>query len=195
MNAYLDANIVIAYVMGSELEPYSYPFAEQVFNEIDRGLYEGIITHIVLMEILNVLRLIKGREYDELSVLRTERDREDYVRNESNVLYHELLAELLRIHDKIIFKNCNNIDAGDLFESGLALLNDKFGKIYLRYRPCNICGARRDYSIYRGLSPVDLCHVVLAHRLGCDRFITLDKGFDTLIDEPTLDPLDIIILR
>jgi len=195
MRAYLDANIPIAFTVGPEKEHDTYYYSEQVFDDIDAGLYQGILTHLVLMEILNVFRLIKGREYDDIIKHKTDKDREKYVKSESDNMYQDMIVKMYKVPDKIIFQNCNAIDAGDILRYGLILLNSKFGHVETWERECINCHVKKNYSNYRGLSPLDICHIVLAHRLKCDKFITTDKSYNKLIGELDLDPLEIVIME
>lgn len=195
MLAYLDANILIAYTLGPRIERRNYPFAQRVFTNISNGVYTGLISNLVLVEILNVFRRMKGGEFRHLRSLPSDKDRLHYIKSESDSMFQILVASLMQAGTQIQFTNCNNIDASKIFDTCIGLLNNALGKVDFHYNECQVCGSRFDYSRYKGLGPVDLSHVFLAKELGCDQLITLDQCFEEIQHNPDISPLNIVVLK
>jgi predicted nucleic acid-binding protein len=185
LKAYLDANILISYVNGPVLEPKNYPKAKRVWDEIKEGKYKGVVSTLVLQEVLSVFRRMKGQEIDILSPLSYDQ-RNKYVSSESQSMFSELLKSLMRIStDKIIFENCDTVESLAFYTDSFDLYTKYFGEVRF-YQTCNQCKSETVNSTYKGLAPMDIIHIMLANRLECDSFITLDKGYSAIINEPKI---------
>ncbi|NQT09088.1 type II toxin-antitoxin system VapC family toxin [Candidatus Bathyarchaeota archaeon] len=195
MLAYLDANILIAYILGPTKERRNYPFAQRVFTDIGNGVYSALISNLVLVEILNALRRIKGREYRHLSSLPSDNDCLQYIKTESDSIFQNLVTTLMQVGKQIQFTDCDKINARTVFDMGLNILNRTTGKIAFRYNVCGNCRTRNNYSNFSGLGPIDISHIFLAKELGCDQLITLDQGFEEVQNNPDVTPLNIVVLK
>ena len=193
MNAYLDACILLAYTNGPKANQFQYNTASRIMRDIKQKKYKGVITHIALQEILNILRRQIGSNHGHLFNL-PEPDRMKYVNTEARRQYSLLLTELLR-GQVFTFPNCDEISAGTINRDGLILLDRHFGEVKLGYRKCNQCGYSSNKSEYKGLSPSDVAHIMLAHELHCDQFFTFDQGYEILQNEKKLNPTQIIVFR
>jgi predicted nucleic acid-binding protein len=169
----------------------NYHKAEEIVNKIKSGEVKGVVTHLVLLEILNALRRIFGREYNNIQYLDPIK-RQEYVKNESYKVYQQIVSTLLA-EPEIEFKLTNGIDSGNLFSLSLNILNDYFGEVRVNYSQCKLCRLREDYSYYKGLGPMDVSHALLSHELGCTYFYTMDKDFNRIKARKEIDPTKIMV--
>ena len=66
---YIDTNILIAYVSGPQKDPFQYPKAKRIFDEIKQGKYVGVFSTLTLIEVKGVLRSLLGRERSLLQTI------------------------------------------------------------------------------------------------------------------------------
>ena len=59
--SYLDANILIAISVGPDKERDQFRMARGVLNDIKNGVIIGIVSPLVLMEVISVMRKQKGQ--------------------------------------------------------------------------------------------------------------------------------------
>jgi len=183
-NVYLDTCVWIAYIRGEEDQKYDA--AEKIMLDVKHGKMRIIMTDLVLLEILNVLRKIEGRNFKILSNMLNDQERTRYVNQKSSSKFREFVDEITKV-PFIHFKKVSGINLQDgILSPSLEFMWKYPGNVRLK-RFCRVCKTRKPvpfFSEYKGLGPVDLMHILLAVHLGCEYFITFDRDFRALSREP-----------
>jgi predicted nucleic acid-binding protein len=199
---YIDTSVFLAYLLGKEYDPRQYPIAKDFFTALSynknqkrkRGGGGGILSFLVLIEILAVLRGQKTKEFELLKSMTSEAERTDYVISEAKKIYEELIIEALKI-PQIHYMRPLNIDINNLIYSALTILSNIRGTVKFR-NVCRECGRKRPYkfvAVHKIAGSIDIIHVLLAKELKCNEFVTLDRSFEEL--KVYVQPLKIKILR
>lgn len=195
LRAYFDTNIWISYIQGPEAPDFD--LAEKAVKDIKKGKYIAVVSYFVLSEILNVLRRIVGNKFDILKVL-TFNEQCKYVEGVSRQRFHDFIKILLQLHELVELTEHTGIDADvTIFHHTLNFIKKYFGIVRM-FNRCNVCKTKKSFrffSIYSGLGPADFIHIILALSMGCHCFITLDKGFKSLREEPVFSPIVIEVLE
>lgn len=191
--AYLDANILLAKVAGPEKDPYQFPLAERIFNQIKNGEIQAVISSLTLMEVLAVLRTQKGREKHKLDGLTPDKQIE-YVHNESKSMYDSIIRELLQLVN-VKFELSGRTDMKKLFDIGFDIMLETKGKVKF-YKNCKRCDSKNVlYTSYKSLGSDDIIHALFAKDVGCDLFLTFDSDFEELKGNEKIEPLEIRVIK
>lgn len=188
--AYLDTNIIIAYVSGSQKDPFQYPKARQIFDEIRQGKYIGVISTLMLIEMKGVLRTLLGRERAALESIPAHKQ-PDYVKDEATEQYKIVLAELLRL-PYIKFEKGKQSNLQSVLEEADQIMDDIKGSVRF-YDKCGICRSQFKNSVYKQILAADILHALLAKDTGCDMLITFDKGFAALTGNSQIGTMQIMV--
>jgi predicted nucleic acid-binding protein len=186
--AYIDTNILIAYVSGPNKEPDQFPKAERVFNEIKQGKFIGVISTLALIEIKGVLRAILGADRAQLQSI-PEKKQADYVKAKATEIFQALVSELLRLPN-IKFEKGRQTNFQSILDSANDIMDDIKGTVRF-YCTCGNCGAPYKNSKHKQILAADILHALLAKDTACDSLITFDKGFSALIGNQYIDPMQI----
>lgn len=194
---YIDTSVFLAYLLGKEYDPRQYPIAKDFFTALannENQRRRGIISFLVVIEILAVLRGQKTKEFKLLKSITSEVERTDYVINEAAKIYQKFILEALQI-PQIYFMRSLSIDINNLLYSTFAILSNTRGSVKFR-NVCRECGTKRSYNflaVHKIVSSIDIIHVLLAKELQCTEFVTLDRSFEEL--RKHMKPLKIKILK
>lgn len=185
--AYLDANILIAYVFGQEKEPRQFWKSQAIFEDIKQGKITGIISTLTLMEIMGVFRSIKGSELSSLRGL-SDRAQLEYVLQESKSMYDIIIHELLQMPN-LVFEKGKQTNLQNTLTDAFAILEKIRGVVKI-YDSCAKCGSDHPVSVHKAVAMVDILHALIAKDVGCDVIITFDKGFNELKSHEKFDSIE-----
>jgi predicted nucleic acid-binding protein len=198
---YIDTSVFLAYLLGKAYDPKQYPIAKDFFTALansneNQGARkrQGIISILVLIEILAALRGQKTKEFELLKSLSSETERTDYVISEAKIIFEKIIIEALQI-PQIQYMKPLNIDINNLLYSAFSTLSNIRGSIKFLNR-CRHCGTKKPYkflAVHKIVGIIDIIHVLLAKELKCNEFVTLDRSFEEL--KMYMRPLNIKILR
>lgn len=186
--AYLDANILIDYVVGPEEGNNQYAKALSVFSEIKEGKILGVVSTLTQMEILGVFRMIKGSELEEIKS-KPEKSRLEYVLKESKGMFEKMMSEIIRMPN-IKLEKGKTTNLQTVLNEALTIMNDIKGDIRF-FNHCKKCGSENQSSGHRAVATVDILHAILARDIGCESLITFDKGFNELKNMENFTNLEI----
>lgn len=187
---YIDTNIIVAYALGVEKEPYQYPKAEQIFKQIERGEFIGVISTLVLTELIGVLRTHIGRDRNKMINI-PEKKQNTHVKNEAKAAYDEMFDVLLQMKNVKIEEGVS-ADFQSVLNDGFDLIRDSNG-LQKFHKTCGIC--KRDYknSNFKQILIADILHALVAKTTNCDELLTFDGGFKGIIGHEKIEPLQIIV--
>lgn len=175
--AYLDTNILIAYVSGAQKDPKQYPKAKAIFDEIKAGKYIGVLSTLTLIEIKGVFRTFLGRERAVLEGIQTFKQ-SDYIKEESTAQYNLLLTTLLQLPN-FKFEKGKQTNFQSILDDAEQIMNEINGSVHF-YDKCGICKSNFKNSVHKQILVADILHALLAKDTGCDVLITFDRGFAAL---------------
>lgn len=195
--AYVDANVFLAYAAGPEADPYQYPLAKAFFKGMASRRQIGVLSYLTIMEMVDVLRKWKGSEFDKISGMLSEDDRIRHVIDGASAIYKQIMIETLATPEFRII-DIVKTDMGLLLRTAFEILTDMKGVVRL-YDKCGKCGYKTNsgekfISVHKCVGTADILHVLLAKDMGCQAFVTLDKGFQELVNDPRIKPLRIEVL-
>jgi predicted nucleic acid-binding protein len=198
---YIDTSVFLAYLLGKANDPKQYPLAKDFFialanSKENQGARkkQGIISILVLIEIIAALRGQKTKEFELLRSITSETERTEYVIREAKIIFEKIIIEALQI-PQIQYMRPLNIDVNNLLYSAFTTLYNIRGSIKFLNR-CRQCGTKRPYkflAVHKIVGSIDIIHVLLAKELKCNEFVTLDRSFEEL--KMYMRPLKIKILR
>ena len=88
------------------------------------------------------------------------------------------------------------LDMYKLLESSLTVLNCTKGIIRF-HNKCSKCKTKKHYKYFSALrcvSTVNVMHILLAKELGCNSFVTFDRGFEEIISHQLVQHIIIRVL-
>lgn len=188
--AYVDTNILIAYVSGPEKDPLQHPKAKQIFDEIKQGKYVGVFSTLTLIEVKGVLRTLLGRDRTLLQTI-DERKQSDYIKKESTETYNVLLAELLKLPN-VKFEKGRQVNFQSILDDADQIMDDTKGTVRF-YNNCGVCKSQYKNSAHKQILVAGILHALLAKDTGCDSLITFDKGFNALTGNSQIGSMQIIV--
>jgi len=155
--------------------------ALDIFEKVKTDNYTVIVSHHILNEILDVLK----RE----AVIVTK----DEVKAEAltKQTYGRFSQALLRLPN-VLIKN-PNVSTHNVLRPSFSLLF-KYLKGISISNNCPICQGDFTFVESDTIFKDDALHAMLAWALNCDVFLTFDKDFVKLINEPLLNPMRIDVL-
>lgn len=186
---YIDTNIIIAYAAGPSKDP-NYQKAKDVFDEVKRGNYVGVISTLTLIEVIGVLRTLIGRERTVLQGF-SYNEQADYVKDEAQNWYNQLIAEILQMPNIKIEKG-KQANLQSTLETAFEIMTEIKGVVKF-YQQCGICGSNHPASAHKQVLAADILHALIAKDTVCDFLVTFDKGFNGLSNEPRISPLQIMV--
>lgn len=187
---YIDTNILIAYVSGLQKDPFQYPKAKQIFDEIKQGKYVGVFSTLTLIEVKGVLRSLLGRERSLLQTIDTHKQ-SDFIKKESTDAYNILLAELLKLPN-VKFEKGKQANFQSILDNADQIMDDIKGFVKF-YNNCGVCKSNYKNSAHKQILVADILHTLLAKDIGCDSLITFDKGFNALTGNAQIGLMQIIV--
>ncbi|MDE1838458.1 MAG: PIN domain-containing protein [Thaumarchaeota archaeon] len=187
---YIDTNVLISYISGPQKEPTQYPKAQKIFSEIKQGVYVGVISTLVLIELKGVIRTILGTDRPQLETIEQNKQSE-YVKSESQKIYDELIGELLQLPN-IKFEKGRQSNFQSILDAANQIMDDIKGDVRF-YDTCGNCGAQFKSSKHKQILAADILHALLAKDTACDSLITFDKGFAGLVGNSIMSQLQIVI--
>ena len=134
---------------------------------------------------------------DKLRLLKilSDAERADHVIKESSSMYKEILGELLRMKDRIIFQVKKTIDVNQLLTDAQLILDSVKGTVKT-HNYCRKCNTKViQTTSYKSLASYDALHVLLAKEMDCDEFWTFDKDFEEIQNHQKAIPLKIKNIR
>ncbi len=195
IRVYLDSNILLAKITGFESNRTQTKLADQVFDKIKEGHIEGVVSALVLIEIMAVLKNRVGQDKSKLLAIPDVTNRVDHVIKESSSMYKKILEELLRMENKIIFQVKKSIDMNQLLTDAQLILDSVRGTIKT-HDYCKKCNKGRiPTTSYKSLASYDALHVLLAKEMECDEFWTFDGDFEEIRNHQKVTPLQIKNIR
>jgi predicted nucleic acid-binding protein len=155
--------------------------AISIFQKVKNSDYVVMVTHQLLNEILDVLKTkaTVATRNEALAVMQTK------------LTYQRLSLALLSMPN-VYIKN-PSISSPNLFKPCFALLF-KYIKGISFANNCPICHNNYNYVEADTIFRDDALHVMLAWALNCDVFVTFDKDFNQLVNEPLLQPMKINVI-
>jgi len=176
--AYLDTCVWLSAFLTNDV---NHEKAIEIFQQVKNGKYIVIITHHVLNEIVDVLK------------------REAVITVKDEIRAEQLTKEKYRSLSKVLLSLPNvliknpNVPTHNVLRPSFSLLF-KYVKGMSRLSKCPICHTNFDYVEPETIFRDDALHAMLAWALNCDIFITFDKDFKKLLNEPLLKPMKIEVL-
>lgn len=190
---YLDTNVLISYQVGKEKDPKYFPLAQDVFREIIVGKYIGVVSLVTLMETVNVFRRIKMEESNEQGITDPNKQLE-YIKNESKLLYRELVQKLLETQRNIRLEECDGVAISNFLSTSLEIAQQYLG-VVRTYNNCKQCKSNIPHNVHKAIGALDILHIFIARALKCKYLITFDKGFKEIINDERIKPLEIKVME
>jgi predicted nucleic acid-binding protein len=187
---------LLAYILG-EKDPEKYVLAKDFLEGLAPKGQQAILSNLALMEILAVLRSNKSKEFKTLNSINGWDRRLTYVIDGANTMYNELIEICLKLQVIRFMPMAVNIDISQLLLSALQILSAMRGRVQFQYF-CSGCGRKKgEYflSAHKCVGTVDIIHALLAKELKCNKLVTFDRGFEELITESRIQPLDIKVMK
>lgn len=166
--SYLDSSILIPIPVGPEKNPDQFRVAVGVLDKIKSGETVGIVSPLALMEVMTVLRVKKGREKHLLDTL-PPAEQSEFILRESKSMYDGLVTELMKMSNLKFEQGGKHIDANIVMSNALDILSEVKGRVL-----------HTGDSWFKGPSPADVIHALLAKGAGCDELVTSDRGFEEM---------------
>lgn len=185
---YIDTNILISYISGPEKESNQFSKAKQIFDDIKQGKFIGVISMLTLIEIKGVLRTILGSDRTQLQTI-PENKQADHVKTKATEIFQALISELLQL-SSIKFEKGRQTNFQLILDLANGIMDDIKGTIRF-YNTCGNCNAPYKSSKHKQILAADILHALLAKDTACDSLITFDKGFNALVGNQHIDPLQI----
>jgi predicted nucleic acid-binding protein len=178
MLAYFDTCVWLSAFFSNDV---NHGKAVDLFKHVKDGKYMVVVTHHILNEILDFLK--------NETVIKTD----DEVRAEqlTRAIYNEFSQTLLSLPN-VLIKN-PNVPTHNVFRPSFSLLY-RYLRGISRLNNCPICHTKFEYRAPDTIFRDDALHAMLAWALNCDVFITFDKDFGKLLNEPLLQPMKIEVL-
>jgi len=148
---YIDTNVFI-YSFYSKDKPDFTIKSQKILKKVKTGVFQGYISFLVIMEIINVLRRFFFK-YEKMKI------------DEINDKIDTILTKIFAIPNLEIVKNIDGIIGNFISESFIIMYNNH-GMI-LRNK-------------YKKLDPIDIMHFIIAKKLDCNIICSNDKGFKNL---------------
>jgi predicted nucleic acid-binding protein len=152
---YLDTNILI-YALSGKSRPHLTKQARAILKKIELGIYQGVISEFVLMEVISGMRKLYFENCKEQPV-----PLKEVVAFVENTLF-----TILRHPNIFLFKSERSFQS--LEWEALRLMNKYPGTIL-----CNKQGVNK----YRIIHPIDAIHILLAKEAECTALYTNDRAF------------------
>jgi predicted nucleic acid-binding protein len=166
---YLDSMVIIGFL---KKDHRLHAKATDIMAKIEKMKFEGIISSLTLMEFIKILRdaLIKAGMTDMKQI-------EDTIREMVKALYciENLYFVEGRPPEFSLMDEIKTVYFHSISQNAFEMI-------------CKYCGRRRDSSKgaeHYGLSPMDVLHLALAKKLGCDKIVTDDWAFKDAETEMT----------
>jgi predicted nucleic acid-binding protein len=158
---YLDSMVIIAYLQKSHR---LHAKATSIMSKIEQSKFEGVVSSLTLMEFIKILRgaFIRSGNKDMKAI-------EDAIREMVKVLYHidNLYFVEGRPPEFCLMDEIKTVFFHNISQIAFEMI-------------CKYRGRIKDSSgelEHYGLSPMDVLHLALAKKLGCDKIVTDDWAF------------------
>lgn len=175
---YLDTSVWVSYILGKG--EHNYDYAASVMERIDNNTYTAIVTHLVLMEIIGVIRQKIASKEGYTGQLDSTKKAEIKEKMDSIIK-----VAIEKITD---WENEGKVEIRNIDDSVDRLLRNAFGffKDYFGFireiQLCSKCQRNLDNKKYdyKALGQYDIQHALLAKALDAKIFIAFDKSFRDL---------------
>ena len=193
--AYFDSSIIISYLLGSKDRFYNqvkYIFEKKIKNKEMIGL----ISKLTLLETIDVIkrRIVERTDKSILDEF-TDEERKSYLKSIIDEKIKDFIDILTRMEHKkyIVLADFTMVDLKQIINEAYNYSLKYFGDIK-RYSRCMICRNNYEHYSYKGLGWIDFTHILLAINLAADEFITADKSFKDLKNDPEFRDIEIKII-
>lgn len=204
---YIDANILVNYSLGPAkvTKKEHFDVAKKVFDDATAGKYTIVISYFLLSETLFVLRRISmqsefkkrvyGLSHGDIITLAKSQTFKDKIKRESDSAFREINDKITRDTTHFIIEDNKIGYGGDIFQRGFGIMLSNFGDFWVYKNRCPVCWNYLDCCkvcgtgsemVYKAVNTPDLTHLSIAEALGCDRFLTMDKGYDKIVGRSSL---------
>lgn len=187
---YIDTNIIVAYALGPEKEKYQYPKSEQIFKQIEKGDFIGVISTLTLTELIGVIRTHIGRDRTKMLSI-DEKKQNEHVKTEAKIVYGEIFSTLLQMKN-IKFEGGAKTNFQAVLNDGFELIEGSNG-FQKFHNKCSICKNPHNSSNFKQILVADILHALLAKDTKCDELLTFDGGFNGIKGHEKIEPLTIIV--
>jgi predicted nucleic acid-binding protein len=177
--AYLDTCV---WLSAFHTKDWNHTKAVEALEKVKNGDYIAIITHHVLNEILDVMKT------EAVVSTKNESKAEALARQ----MYGIFSQTLLRLPN-VLIKN-PHVSAQNVFRPSFSLLF-KHLRGMSQSSNCPICRSNFPFVEPDTIFRDDAVHAMLAWLLNCDVFVTFDKDFLKLSNEPLLHPMKIEVVK
>lgn len=171
---YIDTNVLVYFFYTKHRADFSQQ-AKRFLMEIEKSKFEGVISSITLMELINCMRelLVAYGNVKDVSAV------DQIVSQQLKVLY-----SIANIHfvegyppDFELSPDIEQLYYSTVSNNSLRLIQACKGKILPDYNTGKV--------EHKGLHPIDIIHVVLAKQLHCDKIATFEWNFQETAAEVT----------
>jgi len=189
---YLDSNILVAISVGKEKEPDQFRLSSKILKEIRDGRIMGVVSSLVLMEVVTVLRLQAGWEQHNVEFL-SDKEHLDFILDKSEMTYHSMMFELLQLPN-VKLESGRHVELDRIMKSALAVLQKTWGRITHSRKSTRPGSKDAKVGRFKVLGSVDMVHAFLVKNTGCDGLITLDRSFEEIRGFGEFDNMEFRIL-
>jgi predicted nucleic acid-binding protein len=157
------------------------------FERVRTGDYSLLVSRNVLLEIIKVL-IDGAMKQPEIRQGPSAAKIAKFVKSSFESVANRLLSiPNLRIFDP-------DVSIERFLQHAYDLGLEVFGSAHSD-KTCPVCKGRYDYFEYDGPQQMDFFHALLARDMGCEMFLTFDRGFQLLKGDQRFKPLRIEVLR
>jgi len=188
---YLDTNILITFAVG-KVKDSRFHLAEEIFNKIKSGTYEGVISTLTLMETLGVFRRQIGTNRALMQTVPRE-EQGEYVKNDSFATFQTMLGYLVQMPN-IKFEERISTSIGTVLNTSFEIMKEITGLVKF-YNNCGFCDSSVKVSVHKAVAAMDIIHSIIAKDTGCESVVTMDKGFKELCGNSLLDSLEMEVIE
>ncbi|MGI0056525.1 MAG: type II toxin-antitoxin system VapC family toxin [Nitrosarchaeum sp.] len=157
MTFYLDTNIFV-YYFKSKFYPDNSKIAKLFLEKIENGKYQGVISNLVLMELIKQLHEI-AVEFEQRY---SQADWKKEIEMAISTIYK---IKNLDVKNDIIENNIN-LSYKDILDNGLQIMTKYQGSVETKSK-----------IVHDGIHSMDAFHIITAKKLGCSKLATFDKDF------------------
>ncbi len=195
--AYMDAGIWVAYGLGGDDKHYDK--AKEIVEKVVRGELVAIVSLLSLLETMDVIRKRTVQQISNHTIVsldqKNDDERKKLIKKISERKYSTLYECILKAAQsgQMVLVDFKDTDVGDILIDSSRVIWEKFGNIPSFYN-CSACRKPYRHYDYKGLGPIDVMHILLAKKVGCNYFYTTDHGFEHLLTDPNFASIQIKII-
>lgn len=164
-------------MVGQKKEPLQYTKAKKIFEKIENNVYSVVLSRLVFMELKSALRLDSSRN-KYINGMETDKKIENIDEN-TNTRYSDIVKEITSLNNVSVGSD-RIINQFEFLKTSASLLQDVKGTF------------KKDKYKFAGVN--DIFHILIAKKLGCNKLLTFDQGFEEMNGHKLVNPLEIKVI-